>query len=62
VPAGAHTFVLSLSGETDNYGGWARALHNEAQRPDDTVRVQPSQVSTVAMRLTLGPPAAIERT
>ena len=61
VVAGEHPFVLAISGEADNYGGWARALHKEAGRTDDMVVVHPGRSVTVCMRLTIGPPVRLAR-
>ena len=53
VPAGRHTFVLSASGADDDYGGWARAFHQEAGVADSIVHVAAGTTSVVELRLRL---------
>ena len=60
VPVGRHRFVLAISGDADNYGGWARALHKEAKVQDSCVYVASGQTTIVELRLTIGPPVIIE--
>ncbi len=52
--------MLAISGEADNYGGWARALHKEANLQDAQVCVVPCRTTVVELRLTIGPPTLIE--
>lgn len=61
VEPGELEVVLALSGEADGYLGWGRALHKEAGAPNETVRVQGGQTTTVHLHVTIGPPVVVRR-
>ena len=61
IKAGIHEVVLAISGKSDNYAGWARALHREADVENERVRVAAGKTTVVELMLSIGPPTAIWR-
>ena len=53
--------VLALSGKADGWNGWGRALHQEADEPNERVSVRAGVTTVVCLSLTIGPPTRLVR-